>query len=73
MLYWLWKDGKFIFEVEMLIDKSSVELFFDHGKMVEVIKLPKPKSSDGLKIAVRENEAIIHELEVYELKSAWNK
>jgi fructan beta-fructosidase len=64
--------GKLIFELELLIDKTSVEVFFDHGRRVDVLSLSDSKRSDGLNINVRNNSAIVHKLEVYELKSAWD-
>jgi sucrose-6-phosphate hydrolase SacC (GH32 family) len=65
---------KNILQVEMLIDKTSVEIFFDNGKRVDVLNLPEPKLVDGLKITGNENGkgVLIQEMEVYELKSAWS-
>jgi sucrose-6-phosphate hydrolase SacC (GH32 family) len=65
---------KNILQVEVLIDKASVEIFFDNGKRVDVLNLTEPKSVDGLKITGNENGKgiLIKEMEVYELKSSWS-
>jgi sucrose-6-phosphate hydrolase SacC (GH32 family) len=65
------EPGKFVFEIEMLIDKSSVEVFVDNGKMVDVSKLAEPKRGAGLRIKAKNDFVVVHELEVYELKSVW--
>ena len=64
--------GKYDFEVEVLIDRTSVEVFFDNGKMVTVTPLKKPETDEGLVLEAAENELIIHSLKVYELNSIWN-
>jgi sucrose-6-phosphate hydrolase SacC (GH32 family) len=64
--------GKLIFELELLIDKTSAEVFFDNGRRVDVLSISDSKRSDGLNINVRNNSATVHKLEVYELKSAWD-
>ena len=64
--------GIYDFEVEVLIDRTSVEVFFDNGKMVTVTPLKKPETDEGLVLESAENELIIHSLKVYELNSIWN-
>lgn len=64
--------GKYDFEVEVLIDRTSVEVYFDNGKMVTVSPFQEPKSNEGLVLKAAENELIIHSLKVYELNSIWN-
>jgi sucrose-6-phosphate hydrolase SacC (GH32 family) len=66
------EPGKLIFDLEVLIDKTSVEIFFDNGKRVDVLSLSETKRSDGLNINVRNNSALVRKLEIYELKSAWD-
>jgi hypothetical protein len=46
-------------------------VFFDNGKMVDVSKLAEPKRGAGLRIKAKNDFVVVHELEVYELKSAW--
>lgn len=64
--------GKYDFEVEVLIDRTSVEVYFDNGKMVTVSPFQEPKSNEGLVLKAAHNELIIHSLKVYELNSIWN-
>jgi len=64
--------GEYVFEVEVLIDRTSVEAYFDRGKMVTVTPLKEPKSDEGLFLNAAEDELIIHSLKVYELKSIWD-
>lgn len=64
--------GKYDFEVEVLIDRTSIEVYFDNGKMVTVSPFQEPKSNEGLVLKAAHNELIIHSLKVYELNSIWN-
>jgi sucrose-6-phosphate hydrolase SacC (GH32 family) len=66
------EPGKLVFDLEVLIDKTSVEIFFDNGKRVDVLSLSETKRSDGLNINVRNNSALVRKLEIYEIKSAWD-
>ena len=74
MAYTLTVPGKYILQIEMIIDKTSAEIFFDNGKRVDVLSLADPKSADGLKITGNTNieDVLVKEMEVYELKSAWS-
>jgi fructan beta-fructosidase len=63
--------GNLTFYIEMLIDKTSVETFINKGQIVFVKPLLDPKKSTGLEILGNAEELKIHELKVYELKSAW--
>ncbi|MBA7541689.1 hypothetical protein ES705_34005 [subsurface metagenome] len=63
--------GEYVFEVEVLIDRTSVEAYFDRGKMVTVTPLKEPKSDEGLVLNAAEDELIIHSIKVYELNSIW--
>lgn len=63
--------GKLLFEIEILIDRTSVESFINKGQIVFVKPLAEAKKDIGLEIKGNENEVKIHSLKVYELKSAW--
>jgi sucrose-6-phosphate hydrolase SacC (GH32 family) len=65
------KPGKYLFDLEVLIDRTSVEAFFEDGKMVVVSPLQTPKNQEGLVIKADGNQLLVHNLEVYELKSIW--
>lgn len=58
------------FYYEILVDKTSVEIFADHGKFSLIAQLQNAKNDNGFEF---ENWANIkvEELEVHELKSIW--
>ena len=60
-----------ILDIEILIDRNSVEAFFDNGKMVMVNPLQSAKNQERLVIKADGNQLLVHNLEVYELKSIW--
>jgi fructan beta-fructosidase len=57
------------FDVELLIDRTSVESFFQKGRITFVGQLDPPKSSAGLEILG--GPVRIQSLTVYELGSIW--
>ncbi len=63
--------GSLVFDIEILIDRTSVELFFQKGQIVFVKPLAEAKKDIGLEIHGNADAVKIHELKVYELKSAW--
>ena len=63
--------GSLVFNIEMLIDRTSVESFFQNGQIVFVKPLDKSKKETGLEIFGNTAFTKIHSLAVYELKSAW--
>lgn len=65
------QPGSLIFDVEILIDRTSVESFFQKGQIVFVKPLADPVKDTGLAISGRADQIKIHQLEVYELGSAW--
>ena len=65
------EPGRYIFDLELLIDRTSVEAFFENGKMVVISPLQKPKDQEGLVIKADGNQLQVRNLEVYELKSIW--
>jgi fructan beta-fructosidase len=60
-----------IISFEVLIDRTSVEVFADNGRFSTIEQLPDPKNNNGLEIEARRSPAKIHKLEVHELKSIW--
>jgi fructan beta-fructosidase len=63
--------GTLVFDVEMLIDRTSVESFYQHGRVVFVNPLKDPVNGTGLQILGDNPNIKIHSLKVYELKSIW--
>ncbi|MFV0375760.1 MAG: 2,6-beta-D-fructofuranosidase, partial [Mangrovibacterium sp.] len=61
---------KMEFYYEILLDRTSVELFADHGKFCLIAPMPEAKNTDGLEF--EDWSAIqVQELEVQELGSVW--
>ena len=63
--------GKLIFDIEILIDRTSVETFVNKGQIVFVKPLEAAKNTSGLKLNGPKDQTKIHEFFVHELKSAW--
>ncbi|MEA1876205.1 MAG: glycoside hydrolase family 32 protein [Bacteroidota bacterium] len=63
--------GKLVFDIEMLIDRTSVESFINKGQIVFVKPLVEAKTKTGLEIHGHSSEVKIHTMKVHELKSAW--
>jgi fructan beta-fructosidase len=62
------KPGIFRFNIELILDKTSVEAYIGKGKLFISEGLKEEKSEDGLSIA---GNVKIHSLELYELKPIW--
>jgi hypothetical protein len=60
--------GSFRFNIEILLDKNSVEGYIDHGKLHIVEALKNPKSDQGLEL---KGDIKVHSFEVAEMKSIW--
>ena len=60
-----------IFYFEILIDRTSVEIFADHGKFSLIAPLPKPVSTSGLAFEKNWSEIKIKHIEVNEMQSIW--
>jgi hypothetical protein len=60
--------GSFRFNIEILLDKNSVEGYIDHGKLHIVEALKNPKSDQGLEL---KGDIKVHSFEVSEMKSIW--
>jgi fructan beta-fructosidase len=63
--------GKLLFDIEILIDRTSVESFINDGQIVFVKPLGESRKDLGLEIHGNAEETKIHSLKVYELKSIW--
>jgi sucrose-6-phosphate hydrolase SacC (GH32 family) len=62
------QPGSFRFNVEMLIDKTSVETYIGNGKLFISEGLKKKKSDEGVQI---KGNVKIHSLEIKTLKPVW--
>jgi len=56
--------------LELIIDRTSVEIFADGGRFSLIEQLANAENNNGLEFATG-GELIIHTLEVHELKSIW--
>jgi len=59
--------------MEMLIDKSSVEFFFDEGAYALTDLVFPEADYNSIKIQARSGEAHINTIQVYTMQSVWNK
>jgi fructan beta-fructosidase len=60
--------GSLRFNVELLIDRTSCEVYIDNGKLFIPEGLKDPVSDEGIEI---EGNVRIHNLELYEMNSIW--
>lgn len=60
-----------IFDVEVLIDRTSLEVFYQRGLMVFVEPLKDPVAREGLRVVGSTSQIRIHSFKVYELCSIW--
>lgn len=58
-------------DLELLVDRTSVEVFADQGRFSVVEPLREPRNDQGLAFGGRNFDYKIHYLEVHELKSIW--
>lgn len=61
------KPGSFRFQIEFLIDRSSVEAYIGKGKLF-IAEALKNKTSEGLQIV---GDLKIHDFKLFEMKSVW--
>ena len=59
------------FYYEIIIDRTSVEIFADHGKFSIIAPLEKAKNNQGLEFKNNWGQIEIEELTLYELNSIW--
>ena len=62
-------DGKI--ELEILVDRSSIEVFANHGESVVSTCFSPVQGEDDLLLFTQGGELYVESLEVYNLKSAW--
>ena len=58
--------------IEILLDKTVVEIFINGGKRYIVRNLSKQRNNDGVQFSSEKNGPDIHHLEVFEMQSIWN-
>jgi len=62
------QPGSFRFNIEILLDKNSVEGYIDHGKLYIAEALKKPISENGLEL---KGDIKVHSIQVAEMKPIW--
>jgi sucrose-6-phosphate hydrolase SacC (GH32 family) len=63
---------KMVFDVEILIDRTSLEVFYQQGLLVFVEPLKEPVADSGLVLLGNSAQIKVHSFKVYELKTIWN-
>ena len=63
------EENTFYFEI--LVDKTSVEIFADHGKFSLIQALPLPKNESGFVFETDWQTVEIEQLEIHTLDSIW--
>jgi levanase/fructan beta-fructosidase len=64
------KDG--LLQFEILLDRSSIEIFVNDGEVVLSSCFTPAEEDDDLTLWTQGGELFVNEIQVYELKSAWN-
>jgi sucrose-6-phosphate hydrolase SacC (GH32 family) len=59
--------------IELLIDKAVAEIFVDAGRRYIVREIPASTSARGLTFSSGESANVFTSLQVYEMKSMWNR
>lgn len=67
----LQNPGSLVFDLEILIDRTSIESFCQHGLVVFGDALKNPVAPAGVQIVGDAANIRIHALEVYEMDSIW--
>ncbi len=62
------KPDSFRFNIEMLLDRTSVEAWIGKGKLFISEGLKEDKTTDGIRM---KGDVKVHSMEVYEMKSIW--
>ena len=60
-----------VFDVEILIDRTSLEVYYQDGLMVFVEALKNPLTNEGLVIHGNTENIKIHKFKLYELEAIW--
>jgi fructan beta-fructosidase len=58
--------------LELLMDKSSVEFYFDDGAYVMTDLVFPEEPYNSLRISVKSGQAMLHSLDIYSLKPVWD-
>ena len=61
---------KLTFEFEILVDRTSLEVFADEGKFSTIRPKEAPKNNEGFQFG---GDISIHSLEIHELNVTWKK
>jgi len=64
-------DG--IIQLEILLDRSSIEIFAQNGKVVLSSSYKTTKEADGIYLFNTGGELLVEKLEIYPMKSIWQK
>ncbi|MDP4224050.1 MAG: glycoside hydrolase family 32 protein [Bacteroidota bacterium] len=67
----LQNPGSLVFDIEVFIDRTSIESFFQNGLIEFADPLKKAAKQTGLEIVGDPSGLKIHNLKVYELRSIW--
>ncbi|HBY51957.1 MAG TPA: hypothetical protein DEH15_05795 [Marinilabiliales bacterium] len=62
-------DG--VLKLEVLVDRSSIEIFADEGKVVMSSCFTPTENANGLYLFNTGGELLVEKLEIYPLKSIW--
>ena len=65
------KDG--ILQFEILVDRSSIEIFVNDGEVVLSSCFNPVEGDEELTLWTQGGELFVNEIEVYTLKSAWKE
>ena len=63
------QNGKIV--LEMLVDRNSIEIFANNGRVYMPMGGILPKNNKKLKLSAKTAEVKIEQLDIYELKSIW--
>lgn len=58
---------------EIIIDRTSIEVFVDNGRLTMVLPRTQTKDQEPLSFSPEDERINIKSLEVFEMKSIWDK
>ncbi|MEJ7738017.1 MAG: glycoside hydrolase family 32 protein [Chitinophagaceae bacterium] len=67
-----WHEQQGIYDIEILIDRTSAEIFLNKGLRYIIKGLKPKKNDDGLEFVSEKYGPVLQHLEVHELRSIWN-
>ena len=65
------RPGSLVFDIELLLDRTSLEAFCQQGRVVFAEQLKPPVKEEWLRIVGEPAGMRIHTLKVFELESIW--